>query len=114
MSARAVLGEEALMDTDKLGENLDVKLVGFLDTLVLGGTDDLLAEGLGDAVGRREDLLDLVGLIGVLAVQAVLVSEVAFDGLRLGQLEDGAVLGGLVDDGEALEWSVLLLVRPVL
>lgn len=102
------------MDSDKLGENLDVELVGFLDTLVLGDTDDLLGEGLGDTVGRREDLLDLVGLVGVLAVEAVLVSEVAFDSLGLGQLENGTVLCGLVDDREALEGCVFLLVRPVL
>lgn len=102
------------MDTDKLGENLGVELVGFLDTLVLGDTDDLLGESLGDGIGRGEDLLDLVGLVGVLAVEAVLVGEVALDGLGLGQFEDGAVLGGLINDGEDLEGSVVLLVSPVL
>lgn len=114
VSVGAVLGQVGLVDTDKLGEDLDVQLVGFLDTLVLGGTDDLLGEGLGDTVSRGEDLLDLVGLVGVLAVEAELVGEVALDGLGLGQFEDGAVLGGLVDDGEALEGSVFLLVSPVL
>lgn len=114
VSVGTVLGQVGFMDTDELGEDLGVEFVGFLDTLVLGDTNDLLGEGLGDGVGRGEDLLNLVGLVGVLAVEAILVGEVALDGLGLGQFEDGAILGGLVDHGEALERSVVLLVSPVL
>lgn len=114
VAVAAVLLQVFLVQTDPLGQGLLVVGVGGLDAGVALDSENRGTKGGLGRIGGVEVTVDEVLFPGVGAEEVVLAGEVALDGLGLRQLEDLARGGGLVHDGETVEWGVLLLDGPIL
>lgn len=111
------------MDLDKLGERFRIELGRGLDPgLTRGGTDDLLSKLLQENVRAMVITVDEMFLPEVGTKEVELLTEVAFNRLRLCDLENDVDRGigrgrngrGFIKDGGNLERGQFFLNGPVL